>query len=80
VPLSGLPSDALTFVNVPLSCHSNVIPVVRSSVQEAEYAGLFSAARLADEERRICTTWAIPSPRRSSSATISVRWDWPPRR
>jgi hypothetical protein len=27
--------------------------VVCSSVQEAEYAGLFAAARLADEERRI---------------------------
>jgi hypothetical protein len=53
VPLSGLPSDARTFINAPLSCHSNVIPVVCSSVQEAKYAGVFAAARLADEERRI---------------------------
>ena len=50
----GLPSDGRTFINGPLlSCHSNVIPVVCSSVQETEYAGLFAAARLADEERRI---------------------------
>ncbi len=62
VPLSGLPSDARTFINGPLSCHSNVIPVVCSSVQEAEYAGLFTAARLADEERRIRHNLGYPQP------------------
>ncbi len=60
VPLSGLPADAPTFVNGPLSCHSNVIAVVCSSVQEAEYAGLFAAARLADEERRILHNLGYP--------------------
>ncbi len=62
VPLSGLPSDARTFINGPLSCHSNVIPVVCSSVQEAEYAGYFAAARLADEERRILHNLGYPQP------------------
>ncbi len=58
VPLSGLPSDARTFINGPLSCHSNVIPVV----QEAEYAGLFAAAHLADEERWIHHNLGYPQP------------------
>ena len=62
VPLSGLPGDAPAFINGPLSCHSNVIPVVCSSVQEAEYAGLFAAARLADEERRILHNLGYPQP------------------
>jgi hypothetical protein len=62
VPLSGLPADAPTFVNGPLSCHFNVIPVVCFSVQEAEYAGFFAAARLADEERRILHNLGYPQP------------------
>jgi hypothetical protein len=53
VSLSDHPNDPLAFVNKPISCHSNVIPVVCSAVQEVEYAGLFATARIADDERRI---------------------------
>jgi hypothetical protein len=54
--------DPLAFVNGPISCHSNVIPVVCSAVQEAEYAGLFAAARIADDERRILHNLGYPQP------------------
>ncbi len=42
----------LVFVNGPISCHSIQIPVVCSAVQvqEAEYAGLFAAAKTGDVE------------------------------
>jgi hypothetical protein len=52
----------LAFVNGPISCHSTVIPVVCSAVQEAEYAGLFAAARIADDERRILHNLGYPQP------------------
>jgi hypothetical protein len=49
-------------VNGPISCHSTVIPVVCSAVQEAEYAGLFAATRIADDERRILHNLGYPQP------------------
>jgi hypothetical protein len=52
-PRTGLPPDPLAFINGPVSCNTNTIPVVCSSVQEVEYAALFAAARLADNERSI---------------------------
>ncbi len=58
VPLSGLPSDARTCING----HSNVIPVVCSSVQESEYAGFFATTRLADEDHRILHNLGYPQP------------------
>ncbi len=60
--VSGLPFDPLAFINEPISCHTNVIPVVCSAVQEAEYAGLFAAARIADDERRILHNLGYPQP------------------
>jgi hypothetical protein len=62
VSRSGLPPDPLAFINGPLSCHSHTIPVVCSSVQEAEYAALFAAARLADIERSILHNLGYPQP------------------
>jgi hypothetical protein len=41
---------------------TNTIPVVCSSVQEAEYAALFAAARLADNERSILHNLGYPQP------------------
>jgi hypothetical protein len=58
----GLPPDLLAFINGPVSCHTNTIPVVCSSVQEAEYAALFAAARLADNERSILHNMGYPQP------------------
>jgi hypothetical protein len=40
-----------TLCNAPISVHSTCIPVVSSSVQEAEYEGSFAAAKIADLER-----------------------------
>jgi hypothetical protein len=62
LPQSGLPPDPLAFINGPLSCHSNTIPVVCFSVQEAEYAALFAAARIADNERLILHNLGYPQP------------------
>ena len=42
-----------TFVNAPISTHSNRIPVICSSVQEAEYAGTFASAKIAVAERQV---------------------------
>ncbi len=48
---------------MPVSCHTtNTIPVVCSSVQEAKYAALFAAARLADNERAILHNLGCPQP------------------
>ena len=60
--VSGLPFDPLAFINGPISCHTNVIPVVCSAVQEAECASLFAAARIADDERRILHNLGYPQP------------------
>jgi hypothetical protein len=62
MPRIGLPPDPLAFINGLVSCHTNTIPVVCSSVQEAEYAALFAAARLADNERSILHNLGYPQP------------------
>jgi hypothetical protein len=59
-PDPRLNPDPLYFVNGPVSCHSTLIPVVCSAVQEAEYAGLFAAVRIADTERRILHDLGYP--------------------
>ena len=46
-------SDDDDWVNHPISCHSTRIPVVCFFVAEAEYAGLYAAARIATEGRKI---------------------------
>ncbi len=51
-------SPSMTFltddpINHPISTHSTRIPVVCSFVAEAEYGGLFAAARIAVDERNI---------------------------
>jgi hypothetical protein len=50
------------FINGPVSCHTNTIPLVCSSVQEAEYDALFAAARIADNERSILHNLGYPPP------------------
>ncbi len=42
--------------------HSTRIPVVCSFVAEAEYAGLYAAARIATEERKILDNMGHPQP------------------
>ena len=49
-----------TFVNAPISVHSTAIPVVCSSVQEAEYAGTFAAAKIATGERQVLADLGYP--------------------
>ncbi len=51
-------SSTMTFladgpINHPIFTHSTRIPVVCSFVAEAEYGGLFAAARIAVDERNI---------------------------
>jgi hypothetical protein len=55
-------SDDDDWVNHPISCHSTRIPVVCSFVAEAEYAGLYAAARIATEERKILANMDHPQP------------------
>ena len=50
------------FVNAPISVHSTRIPVVCSSVQEAEYGGVFAAAKIADQERQVLADFGYPQP------------------
>jgi hypothetical protein len=50
------------FLNHPISNHSTRIPVVCSFVAEAEYAGLYAAARIAVDERRILANMGHPQP------------------
>jgi hypothetical protein len=52
------------FLNHPISAHSTriPIPVVCSSAFEAEYAGLFSSARVATDERSILINVVHPQP------------------
>ncbi len=58
----GLTNDD-DWVNHPISCHSTRIPVVCSFVAEAEeYAGLYAAARIATEERKILANMSHPQP------------------
>jgi hypothetical protein len=49
-------------LNHPISAHSTRIPVVCSFVAEAEYAGLFAAARTATNERQILHDMGHPQP------------------
>jgi hypothetical protein len=49
-------------INHPISAHSTRIPVVCSFVAEAEYAGLFAAARIATNERQILEDMGHPQP------------------
>jgi hypothetical protein len=51
-----------TFFNAPISVHSTRIPVVCSSVQEAEYGGTFAAAKIADLERQVLSDFGYPQP------------------
>ena len=60
-------SSAMTFladgpINHPISTHSTRIPVVCSFVAEAEYGGLFAAARIAVDERNILADLGHPQP------------------
>jgi hypothetical protein len=60
-------SPAMTFladdpINHPISTHSTRIPVVCSFVAEAEYGGLFAAARIAVDERNILADLGHPQP------------------
>jgi hypothetical protein len=50
------------FVNAPISVHSTGIPVVCSSVQEAEYCGTFGAAKIATGERQVLEDLGYPQP------------------
>jgi hypothetical protein len=50
------------WVNHPISCHSTRIPVVCSFVAEVEYAGLYAAARITTEERKILANMGHPQP------------------
>ena len=50
------------FVNAPISMASNHIPIVCSSVQEAEYAGTFGAAKVAVGERQILSDLGYSQP------------------
>ncbi len=67
----GLTDDD-DWVNHPISCHSTRIPVVCSFVAEAEYAGLYAAARIATEERKILTNMGHPQPVRGQLGRASV--------
>jgi hypothetical protein len=49
-------------INHPISTHSTRIPVVFSFVAEAEYGGLFAAARIAVDERNILADLGHPQP------------------
>ncbi len=57
----GLTDDD-DWVNHPISCHSTRIPVVCSFVAKAECAGLYAAARIATEERKILANMGHPQP------------------
>jgi len=57
----GVASDP-SFYNAPISCHSTRIPVVCSSVMEAEYGGIYAAARIATTERQILKSLGYPQP------------------
>jgi hypothetical protein len=60
--LSYLGLDDDDWVNHPISCHSTRISVVCSFVAETEYAGLYVAARIATEERKILANMVHPQP------------------
>jgi hypothetical protein len=49
-------------LNHPISSHCTRIPVVCAFVAEAEYAGVFAAARIATNERQILADMGYPQP------------------
>ncbi len=51
-----------TFINDPLSASSTRIPIVCSSVQEAELASTFDAAKIATVERQTLADLGYPQP------------------
>jgi hypothetical protein len=57
----GLTDDD-DWINYPISCHSTRVPVVCSFVAEADYAGVYAAARIATEERKILANMGHPQP------------------
>ncbi len=57
----GHPDDN-DFFNHPISNHSTRIPVVCSFVAEAEYAGVYAAARIPVDERQILHNMEHPQP------------------
>jgi hypothetical protein len=69
--------DKPTFINAPISCSSYRIPVICSSVQEAEYGGLFATAKIALEERRILcdSEFAVGLAHRILTSKLSKRID-----
>ncbi len=58
----GMKAPAPVFINHPVSAHSTRIPVVCSFSGEAEYGGIYAAARIATEERRILHNMGHPQP------------------
>jgi hypothetical protein len=58
----GHEDDEEFLTNHPISNHSTRIRVVCSFVAEAEYAGVFAAARIAVDERQILTNMGHPQP------------------
>jgi hypothetical protein len=63
-------------INHPISTHSTCIHVVCSFVAEAEYGGLFAAARTAVDERNILANLDHPQP---ATVIFLRQWgrDWP---
>jgi hypothetical protein len=57
----GIPEDP-SFVNAPISIASTRIPVVCSSVQEAEWAGTFGATRTVIKKRQTLADLGYPQP------------------
>jgi hypothetical protein len=58
----GMREPTPVFINHPVSAHSTRIPVVCSFSGEAEYGGVYAAARIATEERRILANMGHPQP------------------
>jgi hypothetical protein len=50
------------FINAPISVHPTGIPIVCSSVQEAEYSGTFAAAKIGAGERQVLDDLGYPKP------------------
>ena len=50
------------FINAPIHCHSTGIPVVCAAVSESEYAGVFSNAQIAVDERNCLASLGYPQP------------------
>jgi hypothetical protein len=48
------------FFNAPISVQSTGIPIVCSTVQEAEYSGTFGAAKIATSERQVLHDLGYP--------------------